>query len=173
MSRTIIVNVLRFAIILLVQVLVLKRFNPGWEGIHYVQFFLYPLFIMLLPFQTPKVVSLLLAFCLGISVDLFYGTSGLHASPLIAMAFIRPSVIKYLEPRGGYTAAHSPTKARMGMPWFLRYSAFLLAMHLFLYFLIESFTFVKIGEILLKTVLSFIGSMIFVMMAILIFNPKE
>jgi hypothetical protein len=156
-----------------VQVLVLKRVTLGWEEFPYVQILLYPIFIMLLPFRMPRPLVILTAFAMGMLVDIFYNSPGIHASASVFTAFIRPFILGRLEPRGGYTAAHGPNKARMGWGWFLRYAAFLLAFHVFFYFSVESFTFVYIIQILLKTVFSFIVTLIFILIFMQVFNPKE
>lgn len=173
MNRAVIAHIIRFIGILLVQGLVLKRFTVGWEDFPYVQILLYPIFIMLLPLRTPRPLVILTAFAMGMLVDLFYYTPGVHASASLFTAFIRPVILYRLEPRGGYTAAHAPNKEKMGWPWFLRYASFLLAFHLFFYFSVESFTFVYIVTILLKTIFSFIGSMVFMLIFMQLFNPKE
>lgn len=173
MNRAFTPSIIRFIGLFLLQVLVLKQITPGWEGFYYVQIFMYPLFIMLLPFRTPRAAILLSAFAMGIFVDFFYDSPGLHASASVFIAYIRPAFIRWLEPRGGYNINQSPTKAYLGWPWFLRYATLMLAAHLFFYFSVESFTFVYIVEILLKTVLSFVASIVFILMAVAIFNPKD
>ncbi|MFN7117833.1 MAG: hypothetical protein ACK4TA_13615 [Saprospiraceae bacterium] len=174
MSRVaVIANILRFVGMLLVQVLVLKRVTLGWEAFPYVQILLYPLFILLLPLRVPRPLVILTSFAMGILVDMFYNSWGIHASASVFTAFIRPFILNRLEPRGGYTAAHAPNKERMGWAWFLRYAAFLLAFHLFFYFSVESFTFVYIIRILLNTFFSFIVTFIFILIYMQVFNPKE
>lgn len=174
MSRTaVIANILRFIGILLAQVLVLKRMTVGLEAFPYIDILLYPLFILLLPLRMPRPLVMLIAFAMGMLVDIFYNSPGVHASASVFTAFIRPIVLKRLEPRGGYTAAHEPNRARMGWAWFLRYASILFAIHLFFYFSVESFTFVYILRILMKTVFSFLVSMIFVLIYMQVFNPKE
>lgn len=173
MNRAVVANIIRFIGILLVQGLVLKRITLGWEEFPYLQILLYPVFILLLPLRVPRPLVILSAFAMGMLVDLFYNTPGVHASASIFTAFIRPLILYRLTPRGGYTAVHAPNKEKMGWPWFLRYAAFLLAFHLFFYFSVESFTFVYIGTILLKTFFSFIISGIFILIFMQVFNPKE
>ncbi len=173
MNNSFIPSIIRFIGLLLLQVLVLKQITPGWASFHYMQIFIYPLFIMLLPFRTPRAAVLLSAFAIGIAVDLFYDSPGLHASASVFIAYIRPGFIRWLEPRGGYNINHSPSKAYLGWPWFLRFASLMLITHLFFYFSVESFTFVYIIDILLKTVVSFAASMLFILMMVAIFNPKD
>lgn len=174
MSRAaVIANIIRFIGILLVQVLVLRRVTVGLEAFPYVQILLYPVFIMLLPMRMPRPLVILLAFAMGFLVDIFYNSPGVHASASLFTAFIRPFILKRMEPRGGYTAIHAPNKERMGWGWFLRYASILFAVHLFFYFSVDYFTFVYIVPILLKTFFSFLATMVFLLIFMQLFNPKE
>lgn len=173
MNRLIFVNIFRFIGLIFVQGLVIKRITAGWEDFPYVQILLYPIFILLLPLRTPRPLVLLLAFFLGLAIDMFYNSPGVHASVCLITAVLRPLVLKRLEPRGGYTALHAPNREKMGWNWFLQYVSFLMGVHLFFYFSVEYFTFAYLLNILLKTFFSFIFSMIFVLMFMLLFNPKE
>lgn len=173
MSNAVFTNAFRFIGLILVQVLILKRISAGWEGFLYINLIIYPVFILLLPFRTPQPAILLLAFAMGITVDLFYDSPGVHASALLFMAFARPIVLKAIAPRGGYNMNHSPTRKRMGFPWFLRYASILIFCHIIFYFSVEAFTFVYIVDILRKTIFSYIFSMLFVLSLLFIFNPLD
>lgn len=170
MNSTIVTNVVRLLVLILLQGLIMRRIAMEWPYFHII---LYPLFILLLPLRTARPLVILLGFVTGLAVDLFYQTPGLHASATTWMAFLRAPVLRYLEPRGGYNVNYSPTAWRMGLGWFLRYSALLLLLHLLFYFSVEAFTFVFLGNILLKTALSFIFSMLFLFIYITVFNPSE
>lgn len=163
-SSQIIANVLRFLGLLFLQVLVLKRLPLGLGTETYLHIILYPLFILLLPIGTPQPLVLLLAFLMGLGVDVFYDSLGIHAAAAVITAFARPLVLALLEPREGYNVDQIPGRRTFGLNWFLQYSCLLLAVHLFSYFSIEAFTFYYILRILLKTLVSFFFSMIFVLL---------
>ncbi|MEM1214210.1 MAG: hypothetical protein AAGJ82_00895 [Bacteroidota bacterium] len=164
---------LRFGIFWLIQVAVLRYMVWGWGGEVYLQFFLYPLFILLLPFRTPRIVLLLLAFALGLSVDFVYNSIGLHAGTLVFTAFLRDLVYAIIKPREGYSLTDTPTKYDKGDAWFLRYAALMLLIHFFFYYSLEAFTYYYWWTILIKIVFSWIGSMALLLMWIYVFNPKE
>ena len=173
MSSVVFTNIFRFIILLLVQVLILKSFSIGLGGSIYINILLYPLFIILLPFRMPMVAMLPLAFLMGISVDMFYDSPGVHASASVFMAFIRPIILSQMAPRDGYNMNQSPTKKRMGTRWFLIYSSLMMVIHLFFYFSVDAFTFVYIGQILLRTVTSFVFSMLILIIAMFSLNPLD
>ena len=173
MNNIVTVNVLRFIGLLLLQGLILRRMEIDTGFWKYIHIFLYPLFIMLLPLRTPKPLVIGASFAMGILVDLFYYTPGLHASASAFLGYFRSWVLDRMEPNAGYNPNYSPTLARFDGKWFYRYTAVLLAVHLFFYFSAEAFTFVYIGRILLNTLMSFIISFICVFMYMKIFDPLD
>ncbi len=173
MSSAILTNVFRFILLLLLQVFVFKQMTLGHEYLRVFQVLVYPLFILLLPFRTPRYLVILLGFVMGLAVDIFYDSPGVHASALVFMAFVRDWVLSWMEPKGGYNLNFSPTKERMGLGWFFQYTSILLACHLFFYFSVEAFTFVYIIDIIQKTVASFVVSLAVIMIMQFIFNPLD
>ncbi len=172
-SRTLFANVFRFLFLVLIQVLVLRRLALEWAGFPYVNALVYPLFLMLLPITLPRWGQFLLAFLLGISVDLFYDSPGIHASAAVFTIYLRPYILRWLEPRGGYNLNHSPAKSWLGYGWFFRYSASLLFFHCLFYFSVEAFNFANIGGTLLRILTGFFFSLIGIWIIVMIFNPKE
>ncbi len=173
MNNVTLTNIFRFFIFVLIQVFILKNIDLGEGVLNYLLFYIYPLFIILLPSKIPHVYLILLGFLIGISIDLFYNSYGIHASAAVFTAYIRPYVLSFLEPRGGYVSGEGLTKYRYGETWFLQYSAFLLVIHLLFLFSVEAFTFIYIKEILLRTFFSFMGSFLLVIIYIFLFNPKD
>lgn len=173
MNNVIIANIIRLIGLVLLQGLVLRNIGAGWDEFTYLQVILHPLFILLLPLRTPTALILLLAFICGIAVDGFYSSLGIHASASVFIALARPAVLKMLQPHNGYNINDSPTAARWGFAWFIRYAAIMFALYLFWYFSVEAFTFVYLGDILLKTLVSFIVTMIFVVVYQVILNPVD
>jgi hypothetical protein len=107
------------------QVLIFNQLEFGF-GIHLM---IYPLFIMLLPFDIGIFPMLLLAFGLGISIDAFSDTFGLHASSLVMMAYFRPIIFKAFSQREGYDPLKEPSLFDMGTRWFVLVYGYLLLIH--------------------------------------------
>ena len=151
-------NAGRFIILVLFQVLVLN--NIQFSG--FVNPFMYVLFILLLPFETPRWVLLVSGFLLGLSVDIFSNTLGLHASATLFMAFLRPYVLRVISPRDGYETGTYPRVFYYGITWFLNYAIILVfAHHLFLFYL-EVFRFSEFFRTLLRVILSSSFSILFI-----------
>nr|NJM01541.1 rod shape-determining protein MreD [Desulfobacula sp.] len=166
-------NIVRFVLLVLLQVLVLQYVRIGegyWRSFH---FLIYPLFIFLLPLRTPKGLVILLGFVVGLTVDFFYDSLGIHAAASTFTAFIRASVIRWLSPKGGYNINFSPTRARMGLAWFIRYTSILLFIHLFFYFSVEFFTYAYWAEILKHSISSFLASGLIILVQQTIFGRLD
>jgi hypothetical protein len=165
---------IRAILLFLVQVMVLKRLwlSDSWFWQHG-NVFIYPLIILLVPFKMLRHYVILLGFAIGLATDMFYDTVGVHAFALTGVAYARGILLAWLEPRGGYTLAMSPTSRSMGMNWLLIYTAVSMGIFCLMYFIAEIFTFVFIGQILIKTVITFVLSMAAVMGYHLLFNPKR
>lgn len=172
MSQTFSKNAWRFLLLLILQILIFRRLSLGGAAFNYIQIFIYPLFLLLLPVHTNRNVIMLLGFVMGLCVDMFYDSPGLHAAAAVLTAFARPFVLKALEPRGGFKFNALPTIVEHGTNWFYRYASIVLVIHLLFYFSVEAFQFSQILFILLKTICSFFASMLLIVIYMLIFNPK-
>src|ERR1700741_2940788 len=96
-------NFLKFCIIVLLQVLILNKITLRWwaqpNGFPVFIPFVYPLFILLLPFETTVPVLLIAGFITGITVDTFMNTAGMHAFATILIAYLRTNVLNALLPK--------------------------------------------------------------------------
>jgi len=156
--------ILKGVLIVIFQVLILKRIDINSAGFSYFHFLIYPMIIFILPVRTPKSLVIVAGFFIGLFIDMFYDSPGVHASALCFTAFIRPYVLKILEPTDGYSTASVPSIKLFGLAGFFIYASILLIFHLLFYFSAEAFTFVFIGDILLKAIASFIISILLLML---------
>jgi len=127
--------ILRFFVLVAIQVLILNNIQLG--GI--INPYLYVLFLITLPVQTPRVLLLFIGFFLGISIDLFQNSIGIHASACVLIAFIRPFWLKLVAPRGGFEPDESPEIKKFGFRWFLVYASMLVFIHHLVIFNLEIF----------------------------------
>ncbi len=130
-------NILLFIFLIFFQVLILDNIQLGG----YINPYFYVLFILLLPFETPKWLLLISAFFLGLSIDIFSGTLGIHAAATVFMAFCRPAIIKLVASKREYEPGIQPTIRDLGFKWFFSYSFLLILIHHFVLFYLEVFRF--------------------------------
>ena len=168
MNKTVL-QIIRFVVLVLLQVLVINHIRLGG----YVHPYIYLVFIMLLPFSTPKWQLLVLGFALGLTVDLFTGTPGLHAGATTLMAFTRPSIIKLVSGNIKFENITEPNLGQLGGLWFFRYTLFLVLIRHFALFFLESFSFRLFGQVLLRILLSVPVSIFLIMMIMFIFKSEK
>lgn len=140
----------RFIVLVAAQVLLIDNMNLGG----YINPPLYILFILLLPFQISGSVLLISSFLLGMSVDMFSNSTGLHAAAATFVAFMRPSIIRFVGAPAEYEEHLNPGIRDMGTRWFVIYSLFLILLHQFAVSLLESFYLSEFWIILLRMLVS-------------------
>ncbi len=165
-------NIVRFLVYAFVQVVLFKRISIGFEETYYIHFYIYPIIILLLPFKTPRSLVIFLGFVLGLLIDVFYDSPGVHAATCVLTAYLRDYILLLLKPTEGYKAEGVPVIEQMGIVWCASYFAIAMIAHLLVYYSIEAFSFVYLDEIILKTLLSFLASFFIVIITQLLVNPK-
>lgn len=167
MNSTLVLNIIRFIVIYLFQVFILFNVNI----IEDINFYLYPILILLLPLRISHGLMLGIAFVTGALVGINYNAAGEHAAATTLLAFLRPTILAFLEPRGGYTPKHAATRSHFGLTWVFQYSAILLAIHILALSFLEtlSFNFTTVIKFIFNTTIA----VIMVMLYQLLFNPKE
>ncbi len=139
-----------FVVLIAAQLLIFN--NIDFSG--YINPYIYVLFVLLVPFSTPKLVLLGSSFLLGLFIDLFMGTPGVHSSATVLMAFSRPGVMALFSPREGYQTGTYPRLEQFGTEWFVKYTVALVLLHHFTLFYIEVFTFHHFFSTFIRALLS-------------------
>lgn len=170
-------NALRFIMLILIQVLILNTISLRWwsnpGGIPPYVPFVYPLFILILPLSTPTWFVLVSSFFLGLSIDTFSDTGGMHAAACVLMGFARTSVLSLLLPkRLSEYQNMTPNAQSMGWTPFLTYASILLAIHHVFFFLLEVWSLSSILYLLLKVVLTLVTSIIFTLLYTFLFSKS-
>lgn len=167
MYNTLIRNILRFVGLLFLQVLIIDNIRLG----NFIHPCVYVLYVMLLPFDSPKWSLMVNGFLIGFAVDLFNGTPGLNAAATVLMAYFRPNIISLTTRKSDIDGKTAPSVDEMGLQWFFVYSILLLIIHNFTLFMLEAFSFRLFGLVLLETLLSVIISSLVIVLVIYIFKP--
>lgn len=169
MIDTLLRNILRMIVLVLFQALVLNNIQVSG----YINPYVYVLFILLLPFETPYWLLLVSGFVLGISVDLFSNTPGMHTSATVFMAFLRPYVLKLLESYDEYEPGTYPRLYYYGFTWFLKYSLILVFLHHTFLFYVEVFRMTYFFHTMLRVLLSTLFSVFLIMLSQLFIYRKQ
>ncbi|MCW3784982.1 rod shape-determining protein MreD [Plebeiibacterium sediminum] len=161
--------IFNFFFFIFLQVLILNKIE--FSG--YINPYLYVLFILTLPFETPGWLLLVLASILGVSIDIFSNTPGMHMAAILLMAYLRRFVLMRISPREGYEVGTLPIPSFYGFPWFFKYAGILVVIHHLFYFFIESFSFSNIIEVFGKTIFSSVFTLILMAITLLFTYQKR
>jgi rod shape-determining protein MreD len=159
------INLAKYLLIFVVSVLLQVLIFNNLLIARFISPFFYILFILLLPIDTPRSLLLFLSFILGLSIDIFTNTPGVHASASLLIGFIRPGILGLISSRETLDSVAAPRVQNMGLQWFLTYTTFLVIIHHLFLFFIEAFTFQGVLITLIRVVLSSVLSVILIVMS--------
>lgn len=142
-------NILRFIILILLQVFILD--NIQFMG--YLNPMIYVLFILSLPVRFPKWAILFLAFIMGLIIDIFSNTAGMHSFALVFAAFLRTPIINIFT---SLDEGSNPTPSfhTFGVSAYVKYVITIVLLHHITLFFIESFSFIHLALLIPKIIIS-------------------
>lgn len=167
MSSTVIINIFRFILLLALQVVVFNRMDLFGLAVPYP----YILYILLFPVNGNKGALLISSFFLGLIMDMFLNSAGVHAAACVTLAYLRPTFFKF---SFGVSYEYQTIKINERLSP-ERFSFILISVvthHLILY-LLEIFRFNLILDILLRTVLSTLFTLILCVTIIYLIKPGK
>ncbi len=150
--------------VLAIQLLLLKNVQVPIFDRFSVVILIYPIILLLLPLGFSRYLMLLLAFVIGLMVDMFYDSPGVHSAAFVFTAFARSYVLKIIEPRGGYRIGNTPSARNYTLSWSMGYLAIMLFMHLLIYFGLDAFSIIYLGKILVNSIISFVFSYVCILL---------
>jgi len=120
-------NSIRFILFILIQVFFLLEIKPLHQFIVPYVYFLY---ILWLPYNTPRMSLTMIGFIFGLTLDYFTKSPGLHAAPCILIAYLRPFLINILiRQEGSELNYRSPSITSMGFAPYATYIIILTIVH--------------------------------------------
>ncbi len=156
--RTAVIYILRFLMFVGVQVLILNNI----QFLHFVNPYLYILFIITLPTGFSRSLSLVVAFLLGLSIDIFSNTPGVHAFATVFAAFAAKPLLALFVPREYDKQTLVPSVGSLGSAAFFKYATLMIVLHHTALFVVESFSFHHFGYLVLHIVASSIFTFILI-----------
>jgi rod shape-determining protein MreD len=168
MIRTWLRVMVYFVVFVLLQALVMNNIHL----FRIVTPFIYIYVILKLPVDTDRLSVIFTSFLLGLVMDVFSNTSGLHAAACSFIGFVRMPLLERFVDMRDLPEESVPSFRLFGYARFIRYVLTLVALHHFVLFVVEAFSFFQLLSMIIRMAssISFSSLLILVMEA---FNLKK
>lgn len=167
MNSPIILHITRFITVILLQVFV-------FDNIHlfgYITPFIYILFLILYPVKVNQLLFIFLGFFLGLTMDFFSDTGGVHAAACLFAAYARPVILKY-----SFGVSYEYNSIKINQTPFggrVTYLSSMVFIHHLIFFLLETFNLNHILFILKSALFSSIFTILLSLILMIIFSTKK
>jgi cell shape-determining protein MreD len=116
---------------------------------------------------------MLIAFFMGLVIDVFYETIGMHAAASTLLAFLRPFWLKVTSPSGGYDEVEEPSLSELGIGRFISYAVPLVFIYSLAFFTADQWGTGGFFGVLNKSILSSIFTMLLVIIVQVLFFKRK
>jgi len=162
-----ILNSIRFVVFLALQILLFNNINL----FGYLNPYPYVLFIILYPVNSNKTILLLSSFAMGILLDMFSNSGGIHALASITLAYYRPALFKFAF---GLSYEYQTVKiADKISPERITLLLLALFIHHFILFFFEFLRIDLFFDVLIRTVLSTAFTFVISLLIIYLIKPNK
>ncbi len=166
-SNSFFINILRFTLLLLVQILVFNRL----DFFGFINPLVYILFVYWYPIKENRTTFIVVSFLLGLSVDIFSDTLAINAAATSTIAYFRPVLMRFVfgvNYEFQSFKLNNSTKAQQ-----ITFLALLVIIHHLTYFTLEIFSFANSLLILQKTILIGLSTLVLCLLFISLFSTKK
>lgn len=167
MNSTLIVNFFGFIALLAIQIVVFNNMN--FYG--YISPFPYILYIILYPVNGNKSTLLVSSFMLGLIMDMFTNSGGVHATACLILAYYRPYIFKF---SFGLSYEYQTVKLNDVLtPERFSFLLISILLHHIILFTLEAFEFSFILDVALRTLLSTVFTLLLSITIIYLIKPNK
>ena len=167
MNSALLINIARFILLLAAQIVIFNNIN--FNG--YINPYPYILFIILYPVNANKSGLLVASFFLGIVMDMFLNSGGVHAAACLVLAYFRPYIFKF-----SFGLSYEYQTVRLNdilTPERFSFIFIAVAMHHLTLFLLEIFRLNYLWDVVVRTLFSTLFSILICIILIYIFKPSR
>ncbi|QYJ69426.1 rod shape-determining protein MreD [Flavobacterium litorale] len=167
MNRDVVTNSVRFIVLLILQVIVFNRINL----FGFVNPYPYILFILLYPVNGSRALLVFSSFLLGLGIDMFLNSGGVHAAASVTLAYMRPTIFKF-----SFGISYEYQTIRINDKLSSERFSFILIsviLHHLILYILEIFRFSLVLDILLRSVLSAAFTLILCITIIYLTKPAK
>ncbi len=168
MNNLVLNNIIRFLILVLLQVLVLNHIH--FFG--YLNPMVYIVWVLLFPIRKSQTLFLILSFLLGLSIDFFSDSGGINAAATLFIAFIRLPILKIVLKKTDFDYLLFNIRS-ISFSKALLFISILTLIHHFIVFSLEYFSLNYFPSIIYNTILTSIFTIIISILGIILFTKKK
>lgn len=150
--------IIQFIVVVLLQVLL---FN-NMDYFYLVSPYIYIIFLLDLPLNIKTPSLMFIAFLLGLTVDFFSGTMGLHTAACTAIGFVRAGYLKMLFSNLEFKF-QQPSVIQFETSGYLKYAVGMVSLHHIILFMLEALSFNNFGFLLLRIIINIALSLLIIM----------
>ena len=166
MNRELFTNIIVFFTVIISQILLFNNMSL-WDYTPYI----YLIFILVYPVKYNQISLIFLSFLLGLSIDFFSNSGGIHASACLVIAYIRPYVLKFSF--GTSYEFHHIKFANTDFAQRISYFTILITLHHLVLFLLEAGSLSLIGYTLKHTLISSVYTLLLSLLLLFLFSKKK
>lgn len=167
MNSSITLHISRFILLVLLQVLIFNHVN----FIGYINPYVYILFIVLYPISNNRQLFIFLSFLLGLTVDIFSDSGGIHAAACVTIAYARPLFLKFSFGTSYEYQTLRISNSEMGQR--ISYFTTIILLHHIVLFSLEVFNTYNILLIIKKSLFSGIFTLIMCLILTVLFSRSS
>jgi len=161
------INVIRFSLLILVQVLVFNRLN--FFG--FINPMVYILFLYWYPIKQNRAAFIALSFLLGLCIDFFSDTMAINAAATVTIAYLRPAIMRFV-----FGVNYEFQSFKLGNATRVQqftFLALLIVVHHLVFFTLEIFSFANMLLILKKVFAISLATLILCLLFGSLFSVKK
>lgn len=168
MNNSSLSNTLLFIVLVFLQVTLFSRI----DFLGYLNPFIYILFLVYYPYDRENHIPFIFfSFLLGLCIDIFSDSGGVHAAATLTTAYFRPVIMRW-----AFGVSYDHQTIKIGKTNFgqrFNYLTLLILTHHLVLFSLEIFSFAHLVILLKKTLLSTIFTLMMCLVSISLFSKKK
>ena len=167
MNNSLLLYIGRFIVLVFFQVIIFNHIN----FLGYVNPYIYIIFIILAPINIQKSLFFIISFLLGLSIDIFGDSGGVHAAASLVIAYARPVILRSVF---GLSYEFQTVKlSKVGLGTLIAYISALVFIHHLVLFSLEIFNVSLALLIAKKTLFSSILSIVVISIILVLFRRRK
>lgn len=169
MNSSIIIQAIGFIVYALLQVILFRNFILFDKAFC----FIYIGYLLMLPMDMNRMLQMIVGFLMGLFVDIFYDTLGIHAAASVLLMYIRPYWLNVVYGKDQNDNLSIPVLRNMGWQNFSVYVLPVILVHHAALFYIEAGGLHMFFFTLVKTIMSAMLTYIMILIFQYLFYPKH